>query len=130
MKTIDLERMIKKTKRFHPEIIEENPPPMLSIYIQECLEKKKVKRSALIRALNMDRNYGYQILNGTRAPTRRQVVMIGIYLGLELEDVQRMLTISKRDILYVRRPEDARAIYCIEHKVKFGRACEFIWGDK
>ncbi|MGN0695472.1 MAG: helix-turn-helix domain-containing protein [Oscillospiraceae bacterium] len=121
--------MIRRTKRLKMEIIEENAPPSLSEYIVQCINEKGMKRSELIRALNIDRNYGYQILNGTRTPTRKQIIHIGLFLGLELAQVQKMLTLGERDVLYVRRPEDARIVHCIEHHIEYEQACEFIWGD-
>ena len=111
------------------KVIEENAPPTLSEYIEECLKEKGVKRSELIRALDIDRNYGYQILNGTRIPTRRQIIHIGLFLGSDVSQVQRMLTLGERDVLYVRRPEDAKIVHCLEHHMEYEKACEFIWGE-
>ena len=111
------------------KVIEENAPPALSEYITECMNEKGIKRSELIYALNIDRNYGYQILNGTRVPTRRQLIHIGLFLGLSVAQVQKMLTLGERDCLYVRRPEDARVVHCLEHHVDYEKACEFIWGN-
>ena len=121
--------MIRRTKRLNMKVIEENTPPALSEYIIECMTEKGIKRSELIRALNMDRNYGYQILNGTRSPTRRQLIHIGLFLGLSVYQVQKMLTLGERDSLYVRRPEDAKIVHCLEHHMDYEKACEFIWGN-
>lgn len=121
--------MIRRTKRLNMKVIEDNAPPTLSEYIIECLKDKGVKRSELIRALDIDRNYGYQILNGTRIPTRRQLIHIGLFLGLDVPQVQRMLTLGERDVLYVRRPEDAKIVHCLEHHMEYEKACEFIWGN-
>lgn len=121
--------MIRRTKRLNMKVIEDNAPPTLSEYIVECLKEKGVKRSELIRALDIDRNYGYQILNGTRIPTRRQIIHIGLFLGSDVSQVQRMLTLGERDVLYVRRPEDAKIVHCLEHHMEYEKACEFIWGE-
>lgn len=130
MKTEDIERMIRRTKRLNMKVIMDNPPMIFSNYIQKILEDKNVKRSNLIRALNLDRNYGYQILNGTRLPTKQQIIHIGLYLKLSVDQVQRMLNLCERDALYVRRPEDAKVVHCLEHKIDYEDACEFIWGTK
>ena len=68
MKTEEIEARIRRTKRLDMNMIADNPPPEFSIYLQELLKEKSVKRSTLIRALNVDRNYGYQMMNGTRTP--------------------------------------------------------------
>lgn len=130
MNTKDLEAKIRKTKRLDMNIVSSNPPPLLYQYISEILKEKCIKRSKLIHALNIDRNYGYQILNGTRIPTRIQVVKIGLYLGMTVEQVQKMLTLADRSVLYVRRPEDAKIVHCLERKIPYAESCEFIWGDR
>lgn len=130
MKTEDIERMIRRTKRLNMQVIMDNPPPEFSSYIQNILEEKGMKRSRLIRALNLDRNYGYQILNGTRLPTKQQLIHIGLFLKLSVDQVQRMLCLCERDALYVRRPEDAKAMHCLEHEMDYEKACEYIWGEK
>lgn len=130
IKTVDIERMIKKTKHLDIKVIEENPPPELSEFILECLNRKNIKRSVLIRILNVDRNYGYQILNGTRTPTRDQMIHIALFLGLDFASTQKMLTLGKRDCLYVRRPGDAKIVHCLEHHLPYDAACEFIWGEE
>jgi len=75
MKTEEIEARIRRTKRLDMNMIADNPPPEFSIYLQELLKEKSVKRSTLIRALNVDRNYGYQMMNGTRTPTRVQCTL-------------------------------------------------------
>ncbi|MGN0598981.1 MAG: hypothetical protein ACI4JK_03710 [Oscillospiraceae bacterium] len=130
MQTTDIERMIKRTKNLNMDIIMKNQAPTFSEYVLSLLEEKGVKRSRLILALNLDRNYGYQILNGTRIPTRSQIIHMGLYLGLDVAQVQKMLTLGKREALYVRRPEDAKVVHCLEHKISYEKACEFIWENE
>ncbi|WP_432651198.1 hypothetical protein [Huintestinicola sp.] len=130
MQTADIERMIKRTKNLNMGVIEANPPPTFSEYVLSLLEEKGVKRSRLILALNMDRNYGYQILNGTRIPTRQQIIHMALFLGLDVAQTQKLLTLGKREALYVRRPEDAKIVHCLEHKMSYEKACEFIWENE
>lgn len=130
MQTADIERMIRRTKNLNMSVIEANPAPTFSEYVLSLLEERGIKRSRLILALNLDRNYGYQILNGTRMPTRRQIIHIGLYLGLDVGQVQKLLTLGKRESLYVRRSEDARIVHCLEHKLPYEKACEFIWENE
>lgn len=130
IKTVDIERMIKRTKHLDMKVIEDNPPPEFSEYVIERLKERNIKRSVLIRVLNVDRNYGYQILNGTRVPTREQIIHIALFLGLDYPSAQKMLTLAKRDCLYVRRREDVRIVHCLEHHLPYEKACEFIWGEE
>ena len=130
MKTEDIEEKIRRTKRLDMRLIAENPPPELSEFIQQRIDERGIKKSALIKALNVDRNYGYQMLNGTRIPTRPQLIKIALFLGLDLKSTQRLLNLAGREALYVRRPEDARAVHCLEHPKAYHQACEFIWGEQ
>ncbi len=129
MKTEELEAKIRRTKRLDMELISENSPPSFSIYLQDLLKESGTKRSELIKALNVDRNYGYQMINGTRVPTRVQILRIALYIKLDLKRTQRLLNLAGREALYVRRPEDAKTVHCLEHPRDFKSACEFIWGE-
>lgn len=129
MKTEEIESKIRRTKRFDMKMIIENPPPDFPVYLQELLKEKSVKKSALIKALNVDRNYGYQMLNGTRLPTRVQLLHIAVYCRFDTNQTQRLLTLAGRDALYVRRPEDAKTMHCLEHPMEYKQACQFIWGE-
>ena len=117
-------------KQLDMDVIQDTNPPEFNEYIQGILEDKGVKRSDLIRALNFDRNYGYQILNGTRRPTKQQIIHIGLFLKLSVEQVQEMLCMCERVCLYVKRPEDVKVIHCLEYGMDYEKACEYIWGEK
>ena len=130
MKTEDIEEKIKRTKRLDMRLIDDNPPPELSDFIQQLIDERGVKKSAIIKAMNVDRNYGYQMLNGTRIPTRPQLLRIALFLELDLKKTQRLLNLAGREALYVRRPEDAKTVHCLEHPMGFRKACEFIWGEQ
>lgn len=129
MKTEEIEAKIRRTKRLDMNMIQENQPPEFSVYLQELLKEKSVKKSSLIKALNVDRNYGYQMLNGTRIPTRAQLLRIALYSQFDTRQTQRLLNLAGREALYVRRPEDAKTMHCLEHPMKYQDACLFIWGE-
>ena len=130
MRTEDLEEKIKRTKRLDMTLIENNPPPEFADFIQQLIDERNIKKSSLIRVLNIDRNYGYQMLNGTRTPTREQILRIALFLKLNFKQTQRLLNLAGREALYVRRPEDAKTVHCLEHPMDFIKACEFIWGER
>ncbi len=130
MKTSELEEKIRYSKRFNAKLVAENPPPAFVDFLQQCMDEKGVKKAELIKVLDINRNYGYQMLNGSRIPTRTQLIHIALFLGLDVERTQKLLNLAGRDALYVRRPEDARAVHCLEHKIRYNKACEFIWPDE
>ncbi|MGN0608163.1 MAG: hypothetical protein ACI4J6_03105 [Oscillospiraceae bacterium] len=129
MITRDLEQMLRE-EEFNEKLIAENKAPKVYTVIEKYMEEKNIQRTDIIRFLNLDRTYGYQILNGTRTPTRVHLIKIGLLLKLSLEEMQRLLKIGGKEILYARNMTDAKAIYAIEHNLGYEEACEFIWEEK
>lgn len=127
--TIDLERRIREEPQFDEDFILNNKAPDIHILINKHLVEKNVPHTKVIRLLNVERCYGYQLLNGKRTPTREQLIKIGIILKLSFEEVQRLLKTAGKDILYARNLTDARVIYSLEHELEYYKACEFIWKE-
>lgn len=125
--TEDIEYILRESKEFDERLIAENTPKKISEVLCQKLEEKGVKKSKMIWALNLDRNYGYQILNGTRIPTRIQIIHIALYLGLSTEELQHLLRLACREGLYVRNITDAKIMYALEHHYPYDKACEFIF---
>lgn len=130
IKTLDLEKKMREEKKFDENAVLENKAPDIHILINKHIVEKNITHTDIIRALNVERSHGYQILNGRRVPTRDQLIKICLFLGLEFDEVQRMLKTAKKDILYARDMTDAKIIYSIEHDLGYEEACEFIWKKK
>lgn len=130
MSTSDIEKELERDEKFDEELIKENLCPELKIFLNDCMERVGISRADLIWVLGMDRSYGYQILNGTRIPTRECLIRIGLLLGLSVEDFQRMLNIAGRPSLYVKNMFDAKVFYAIKHKMSYETAVAFIWENK
>lgn len=127
MKTIDLEAELSRLEKFDPSFIDDNKAPDFYSYIDTLIKERNVKRSELIKGLNLDRNYGYQILNGTRVPTKELIIKIGLYLSLSIEDIQRLLKICGRECLYARNMTDAKVLYSVYRKFTYKQAVAFIF---
>ncbi len=125
--TEDLEKKLREEEEFDEKTIIDNQAEAIYTAIEKYMSEKNIQRLELIRRLNLERTYGYQILNGTRVPTRIHIIKIGLILELPLEEIQRLLKIGGKEVLYARNITDARAIYAIEHKFSYEDACEFIW---
>lgn len=63
----------------------------------ELMHARGVTASKLISAAQIQRNYGYQILDGRRSPSRDKVISLCLALKLELPETQRALTLTKTD---------------------------------
>ena len=127
IKTIDLEKQLSEADEFDEELIKQNPAPDFYLLIDELLKERNMKRSDLILHLNFERTYGYQILNGTRIPTKKQIILIGLYLGITVEQMQQLLKICGRECLYVRNVEDAKVVFALEHHYAYEQSMNFIY---
>lgn len=127
--TLDLERKIREEDEFDEEAVLVNKAPDVHILINKYITEKNMKHTDIIRMLNVERSYGYQLLNGRRIPTRIQIVKIGLILNLNFTEMQKMLKSAGKEILYARNVTDARVIYALEHDLDYEKACEFIWGE-
>lgn len=127
--TLDLERKIREEDEFDEETVLESKAPDIHILINKYIAEKNMKHADIIRMLNVERSYGYQLLNGRRTPTRIQIVRIGLILKLNFTEMQKMLKAAGKEILYARNVTDAKVIYALEHGLDYEKACEFIWDE-
>lgn len=127
MLTKDIEEKLNRFNDFNEEIIENNAPPELYVLLNKYISDKKMKKADVIRKLNIDRNYGYLILNGTRMPTRNCIIQMSIMLGLEVEEIDYLLRLAGKSPLYVRNIVDARVFYAVKHHMNYFDAIDFIW---
>lgn len=127
--TLDLERKIREEDEFDEEAVLSSKAPDIHILINKYIAEKSMKHADIIRMLNVERSYGYQLLNGRRIPTRIQIVRIGLILKLNFSEMQKMLKAAGKEILYARNVTDAKVIYALEHGLDYEKACEFIWDE-
>lgn len=130
MKTSQLEEKISSMETFDEELIFKNGCPELSDLIEELMDNAKISRAELIRKLDIDINYGYQLLNGTRVPTRERLIKIGLLLGTDIEQLQKLLKAASKKSLYVRDITDAKVFYAVKRKMSYEKAVLFIWGHE
>lgn len=129
MVTKDLENKLRGTGDFDENMIEDNAPPELYVLINQYMDEKQISKADLIRTLNIDRNYGYQILKGTRIPTRNCLIQIALALSLNAEQIDTLLRLADKSPLYVRNIVDARVFYALAHHMEYYEAIDFIWGE-
>ena len=128
MLTTELEERLNDSGHFDEGMIENNAPPELADVLSKYIDEKKTGKADIIRILNIDRNYGYQILNGTRAPTRSCLIRIALILQLDAERINYLLRLAGKPPLYVRNLVDAKVFYAVKHNMEYLEAVDFIWG--
>ena len=88
----------------------------LSEYLNILIESKGIKKADIILKSNLDKNYAYQIFNGTKNnPSRDKIIMLAFGIGLNLEETSVLLKNAKHPDLYVRDPRDSIIIFCISN---------------
>ena len=128
--TTELEERLENTEVFDEDMIEDNAPPELADVLSKHIDEKKISKSDVIRMLNVDRNYGYQMLNGTRTPTRNCLIQISLILKLDADQINYLLRLAGKSPLYVRNIVDARVFYAVKHNMEYYEAVDFIWGNR
>lgn len=130
MKTVKIKEALENGEEYDEGMISKNPPPKLHILLNQYLDEKGLTKADVIRRLNVDRNYGYQVFNGKRIPTRNILIQLSLMLGLDIEQTDYLLRLADKPMLYVRNPVDARVFYSIKHGFSFEKAVPFIWEGK
>ncbi|MBD5104038.1 MAG: hypothetical protein HDT47_04135 [Ruminococcaceae bacterium] len=127
MQTKDIEEELDNSADFSENLIENNAPPKLCELLNNYIEEKKMTKAEVIRMLNIDRNYGYWILNGSRNPTRNCLIQLSLLLELNVEQINYLMRLAGKSPLYVRNAVDARVFYAIKHHMDYFDAIDFIW---
>lgn len=129
MKTANIEEELENSDGFNERIITENPPPKLHVLLNAYMKEKGLTKTDVIRRLNIDRNYGYQVMCGKRTPTRNMLIRMALMFELNVEQTNYLLKLADKSMLYVRNFLDARVFYSIKHQMSYDNAIEFVWGE-
>lgn len=121
-----IEEYLSSAESFDENLILQNGCPGFKRLIAQYMDEKGVSRAQMIMGMGVDRNYGYQLLNGTRVPTRDHVILIGFLLELDTARFQRLLLSAGKKPLYVREMTDAKLYFAIKHGMKYKEAMDFI----
>ena len=86
--------------------------------INAIIAKKGISISELMHSSRINRNYGYNILNGRRKnPGRDKVLSICIAAKLSVKDTQELLMIAKVGGLYYRCERDVRIAAALNNEI-------------
>lgn len=82
-------------------------------YFNNIVNLKGLKKSQLIELSDIHREYAYQILNGSKKPSRDNILKLCFGGKLTLIETERALALGKASKLYVKDPRDSIVIFCI-----------------
>ena len=113
--TQELEHQIRESPT--PQVLTgaDYTSPPLPIYLNSLLHRRGLTVQDVVVACNLDRNYGYQLFNGTRRPSREFLLRLALLLKLGEDEAQRLLKIAGRQPLYARSRRDAAVLYALTH---------------
>lgn len=85
-------------------------------YLSELMNAYHTSTIDLLKKVNLERTYVYQLINGVRHPGRDKVLILAIALGCTIEETERLLTLAGRNVLYAKNNRDAIILYGISHQ--------------
>jgi len=104
---------------FYSENAEQLNVPALSDYLNELCESKGISSSDLMQKTDIERGFGYQIFTGRRRLSRDVALKLALGLGLNVDETQRLLLISKNSQLYPRVARDAAILYSLHNGIDY-----------
>lgn len=114
MKTNELFNQLTQTKD-PTKLIHDLPNISFTALLDHYIQRSSKSKSQIIKAAQIERTYGYQILKGTRQPSRNKILSLAIALDLNFDEINRLLALCDHGPLYAKVPRDALIIYGISH---------------
>lgn len=124
---------ILKEKKEYSDYLSQEVDEMIfssvSEYLELLINEKKLKKSDIIRDGNIDRNYAYQIFNGTKLnPSRNKILMIAFGMHLSIEETRKLLKICALTDLYPRNARDGAILFALNKGLSLIEANELLNG--
>lgn len=129
LKILRSTRSVNDLTKYNEILSEENTFSSFSEYFCSYILKNNIVESDLIHASQIQRNYAYQILNGTKKPGRDKVLALCIAAQMSLDETQRALTLSNSGKLYPRRKRDSIIIFAIDKKISVQQTNELMYEE-
>lgn len=100
-----------------------------SEYLHAYLYTHGIQESELIRTSQIQRNYAYQIFNGSKNPGRDKVLALCLAAQMSYEETQRALCLADLGKLYPRRLKDSIIIFALEKKLSVQQTNELLYEE-
>lgn len=126
---------IKKSteiKNFLAENNEDIKNFTLSEYLNILIDKKQVPKGEVIKKAELNYTYGYQMINGTRKPTKDKLLQLCFGLGATVEEANRILLIADAGGLYIKNRRDCIIIFALDKGLSLDETNELLYelGEK
>jgi len=84
--------------------------------LNDHMESKGLQRSQVAKASGINEIYAYQVLSGTRVPSRDKLLCLGIAMQLTVDEIQELLNRGGYAQLYPRKKRDAAILFALKSK--------------
>ena len=116
--TSNLENELKRNTSLE-SFLEKNRAEMstdtLAARLQTLITAKGLTKAEVVKESNLNEIYAYQILSGTRRPSRDKLLCICFAMKASLEETQALLQRSGFAPLYARNHRDIIIIFALTH---------------
>ena len=116
--TSNLENELKRSESLEAyldkncnEMSEEDLPQLL----QNLLDARQMSKADVVKNINLNEIYTYQILSGARRPSRDKLLCVCFAIGTTLEETQHLLKEAGYAPLYVRLQRDSIIMFALSH---------------
>ena len=96
------------------------------VFMNKVIKRLHLTRGKVLDSIGVERSYGYQILNGRRIATRKIVLRMAFFLGLDMRQAQMALPLAGKQALYPLNTFETAVIYALSHDYSLDRAEEFL----
>lgn len=100
LKSNNIEEYIKENKEHFVDLT-------ISQFLSEYIKVKELTKSHVIKDAEISEIFGFQVLSGTRNPSRNTLISLCIAAGMTVEEVQTSLKIAEFAPLYPKNKRDS-----------------------
>lgn len=96
-------------------------------FFENIFQSKNLKKSEVVKKSEIERTYAYQLLNGTKKPSRDKLIQLCIGASLTFEETQLALKYNGFKELYPKIKRDCIIIYALKAKKSVMEAEELLY---
>ena len=132
MKSIDTNQLIEelRSKGLHEYLAKyDGKIDFIEVrkYLNYLIESSPYSKIYIIKESGLNKYYAYQIMNGTKKPTRNKLLPFVFVLGLDLETTPKMFKCCNYPLLSPKNRRDAIIIYAIINKLKLNKVNDLLF---
>lgn len=129
LKILHSTHSVLELNKYTENLSEQSGNLSLSEYFTTYLRLNNILESDLIRSSQIQRNYAYQILSGTKNPGRDKVLALCLAAHMNYDETQRALALADVGKLYPRRKRDSIIIFALNQKLTVQQTNELLYEE-